>query len=568
MNDETLDYARSYHEAGLTVLPLAEGAKVPPRGFSWSSLREKPQRADDLPALFSRTGANIGLITGAISRDLVALDIDSREKWQELDRSAIFRKLKAASPVVRTRRGFHVYLYAPYPCASGKAERWNTDILAEGKYAVAPPSEVRREKGGAIQLYLFSDGYMRPIYPPSPEEWADLVDIFGIKPVAPLDREIVLTPGAASGLFYGLGLRAWDALRKPESKGRRSEREQRAVFRAVSMSWGFDDVHALFSQKAAPGTKYREKERAGYGEKWLKAGYKSALQKYTEIATPRAQRLNQAIDNLATNTPFQGTGRYTDAAILRWILHIERLAGVDRVSLSIRNIAEGTGKGFATVRDALERLKEAGALNIISSNANGLILEVPEAYIEFSLLAEPINIDTLASLRVRKPIPSLQNKSMQGPPGGHAGATIMPAAHDAFRREALGSTGPHLVNALNGFSCQPFTVSDLMGKGFSFRYIRKALVLLLEAAAIESAGTKKLRYGKPVKLYACPRSLSFSALDMIAKAAGTAGAGERQREKHRQEREAFKLWKAREGQFSLDSGESFPIDGAAPSNSK
>jgi len=575
MNNETLDYARFYHEAGLTVLPLAEGAKKPPRGFSWSSLREKPQRADDLPALFSRTGANIGLMAGAISRDLVVLDVDSREKWQELDKSTVFRRLKAASPVVRTRRGFHVYLHAPYPCASGKAERWNTDILAEGKYAVAPPSEVRREKGGIIQLYLFSNGYMMPIYPPTRDEWADLVDVFGIRPLVPSENEIVLTPGAASGLFYGLGYRAWNALRKPENRGDRSEREQRAVFRAVSMGWGFDDTSALFSQHAAPGTKYREKERAGYGEEWLKTGYRSALRKYAEIATPRARRLNQALDYLAMNTPFQGIGRYTDAAVLRWILHVERIADTDRVSLSIRNIAEGVGKGFATVREALERLQEAGALAVISSNAGGLILTVPEAFIESALLAVPINIDTLEALRgendeacpesplLAEPInidtlsylrdgedgSTLQDKKVSSPPGGRAGFTIVPASHDAYRREALGSTGPHLVNALNGFNCQSFTVSSLMDKRFSFRYIRKALSLLLKANVIEPAGMKKAKHGKPVKLYTCPHALSFSALEAIAKAAGTAGAGERQRERYKKEREAMKRWKEREGRL-------------------
>jgi len=547
MNGELLDYARSYHEAGLTVLPLAEGAKVPPRGFSWSSLREKPQRADDLPALFSRTGANIGLITGAISRDLVALDVDSREKWQELDKNAVFRKLKAVSPVVRTRRGFHVYLYAPYPCASGKAERWNTDILAEGKYAVAPPSEVRREKGGEAQLYLFADGYMRPIYQPAPDEWTAIVEIFNIRPVAPAEAEAVLTPGAASGLFYGLGFRAWNALRKPEDKGSRSEREQRAVFRAVSIAWGFNDIHALFSQQAAPGTKYREKERAGYGEEWLRIGYKSALRKYAEIATPYARKLNQAIDYLAMTTPFHGTGRYTDAAILRHILYTARLAGKGRVLLSLRAIAEGTGKGAMTVRDALERLRAAGAITVISSNISGLVLEISEAFIESALLAEPYNIDTLSNIRTGEAGSCLHDEGTGSPPEGRGGFAILPASHDAFRRDALGTTGPHLVGVLNGFSCRPFTVSDLMDKGFSFRYIRKALALLLKAGIIESAGTRKAKHGKPVILYVCPRSLSFSALDTIAKAAGTAGAGERQRERYKKDREALKQWKEREG---------------------
>ena len=88
-----LEYARSYHQAGLTVLPIAEGAKAPPPGFRKAEFLEKPQRAEDLPAIFAKNGLNIGVYGGAVSHNLVVLDIDSREKWRDLDNIAVFRKL-------------------------------------------------------------------------------------------------------------------------------------------------------------------------------------------------------------------------------------------------------------------------------------------------------------------------------------------------------------------------------------------------------------------------------------------------------------------------------------------
>jgi hypothetical protein len=321
------------------------------------------------------------------------------------------------------------------------------------------------------------------------------------------------------------------------------------VFRAASIGWSFADVHALFARHAAPGTKFREKEKAGYGEKWLLKGYGRALSYLANKLTPSDILRNTAIELLAQETPFSGRGRYTDAAVLQAILKIERRAGKRPARMSIRVLAEMTLSSVSTVHDSLSRIQESGAVRMYVDNKEGLIIESVDSFLEDRLLAKPNNIITF-SLDTRGTKGSFLNGSRKKGLQVHAGAVSMPAEHDAFNRAGLGSTGPHLIMSLNSFSGGPFCVSDLMKKGFAFRYVRKALDLLQKAGVVDSAGSRKSKHGKPYPVFTVRGKLSFQALDDIAKAAGTTGAGEKQKERHRQDREALRLWKQREGRLS------------------
>ncbi len=118
--------------------------------------------------------------------------------------------------------------------------------------------------------------------------------------------------------------------------------------------------------------------------------------------------------------------------------------------------------------------------------------------------------------------------------------------HDAFRRSALGSSGPALVRKLNerAHNGESFVVNDLMRAGFSFRYIQKALSLFEKAGIVQVAEVRKLKHGRPQKVYRSVHTVRQSDLDVVANLAGTAGALEKQRQKHKEEREAFELLKA------------------------
>lgn len=521
MSGGVLDYALKYHDSGLSVLPVIEGTKRP--AVAWKEFTERPQKRDELASLFANDRNNIGLVCGSVSRNLAVLDVDSREKWAELEKYPSFRRLKARSPVVKTYRGYHAYLYAPDPLATKTCPRWKADIKAENSYAVAPPSEVRHEHGER-QLYLFSEGYFRPIYAPDDDDWKELQGLFGLVPyeieAAELGASALFSDTPAGGVFYGLGRTAMNTLLNPHEVGARSEAEFKAVLRAVWIGWSFEDIAALFRRYAARGTKFCEKEALGYGEKWLFSCYKSAQKQFNAQVTQRWHDISRAIETLAHSTPFQERSRYTDAEVLRLILQIEREAGKRPVRASYRLLAERLGRPVSVVHDAMDRLREKSALIIDNGPDSVPMLTVPDTFI--GLLAKPNNI----------------LHEIGGNGGEQVHTTGMVAGHDAYRRKALGPSGRNLVRLLNDWAAASFCVSDLMQKGFAYRYIERALSLLERAGIVEVAEIRKLKHGRPQKIFKA-RRIRLDDLDSIAELAGTKGEHERQKRRYREEREEY-----------------------------
>ena len=536
MSDDVKTWARQYFEAGLSAVPLAEGTKKPPSGFRWTQFYEKPETKRDIESLF-RGRENVGLLGGSASRNLLVLDVDSRDKWAELDSISAFRWLKANEPVCRTRRGFHVYLKAPFPVAKSRAPQWSADIIGERAYAVAPPSKVAHEHG-EVQLYLFTDGGFRPVVQPRPDVWTDIENLFRLRSYEAAFGPDPVADSAAGLVFYGLGLNNMQALLEPRRRGLRSGDELAIVRRAVSLGWTFDEVFQLFDRFAVKGTKFHEKKQGDNARKWLLANYKKALQFFEEhMLTPRKRVIGAAIDWLTCETPFRGRTRFTDALVLRAILQAEREAGIRPVAQSVRALAERVGVSIWAVSEAVGRLQDAGAVSVQRLAGQALAFDVPDRFLAslepFGLLAKPNTIFTLL--------------------GGYGGEVSQGDSsvsvihlHDAFRRSALGSSGPALVRKLNerAHNGESFVVNDLMRAGFSFRYIQKALSLFEKAGIVQVAEVRKLKHGRPQKVYRSVHTVRQSDLDVVANLAGTAGALERQRRKHKDEREAFELLKA------------------------
>ena len=528
MNDDILQHAYSYHDAGVSVIPLVAKKKIPACKFQ--DFMERPQRREELPKLFSRADSNIGALCGSVSNNLVVVDIDSREKWAELEAYPAFRKAKANAPVVPTYRGYHLYLRAPEPIATSKCQKFNADICAERHYVVAPPSEVRREHG-QLQLYLFSNSEtMRPIYAPEANVWADLQAIFGFKSYTDIAKEADTAQkavfGDSLGIFYGLGRQAMDVLLNPKPQGQRSEAEQAVVLRAVLIGWSFDDIYCLFKQYAANGTKFYEKQRAGYGQRWLHACYKNAQKVLKEQVKPRWYQISWAISALEHDTPFEGRSRFTDAEVIRLLLQIERETGKRPVRVPYRALAERLGRPISVVYDAIKRLQAQGALEVRLNTDSTPMFSIPNRF--FDLLAKPNNLTHYLSLeRVERD--GWGSDEIVGPSGIVAG-------HDAYRQQGLGHSGSYLVRDLNTLEQREFTLSDLMQKGFSYRYLMKALELLMQCGLVELIGVRKQKQrGRPQKVYRA-KHMGFSELDLVAEVAGTKGERRRQKRQYEEER--------------------------------
>ncbi len=84
--------------------------------------------------------ANIGIICGKVSGNLVVLDFDNEKPYQDFIKCCLGYDINivATTPVVKTGKGFHVYLRTKSLTKGFKLK--DLDIKAEGGYVVSPPS--------------------------------------------------------------------------------------------------------------------------------------------------------------------------------------------------------------------------------------------------------------------------------------------------------------------------------------------------------------------------------------------------------------------------------------------
>ena len=532
---------RTYHETGYSVAALAPGKKQPWRDVKPSAIRTRPQTAEDLARLFAgKADANIGILTGACSGDLAVLDVDSLAFWAILDRYPIIRRLKAVSAVVPTRRGYHLYMRLPWPARGAVLGKFRADFKGEGGLVVAPPSVVRKEHGES-QLYFWAGDGFRPAYRLTAPELADLVELLGVRSV------FDVVPGTEpdmsadlTGTFYGLGRAAWAALRNPDPKGDRSVAEQGAILRAVSIGFTFADTRELFRRHAAPGTKYADKEREGYADRWLEGSYIRAVDFAARTMTPYMADVNAALRVLeGQESPFTGRAKWTDAAVYSVVLQVVRETGREWIRASARGIADRTGIAPSKYMNALDRLCIAGALRV-RKEPDGLYVCPEHGYMSGYLFAKGNSL----THSLGNPLPGDSRGTGLGslgvvltrPPEAVAPPAPRRITHDAHRYRALGPSGPALVQAINARKGEPFTVADLTGT-LPYYTVNRKLDLMVRAGVVELAGTRKVGGWRPSVLYRAGR-IGFPELDRIAQAAGTAGAGERQRKRHEAERRA------------------------------
>lgn len=519
--ESSLAYALDYHGDGITVLPLRPGDKRP--SVEWKEYQERPQREDELPDLFGDDRLNVGVLGGSTSDGLLILDHDRPEDSIQLHKSSIYNYLIEQAPVVKTRRGFHIWVKTPIPVLSSKAEAYGIDVLGERKYAVAPPSRVLREHH-RDQLYLFTGKKILPILRLDNEQFAELRDLLSLKTA--LDDtnhggDLTDATGArldAPGAFYGLGMGVWNRLRSPESVGNRSEVEAGIVLRAVGIGWTFEDVYELFRRHAGPGSKFREKLAQGYGESYLRILYASAERKVLQDMTARERALNDALDLLQRKNPFSGRSAATDRAVLTAILEIQREVGNPSISPGIRRLAERAGLEGKIIRRSIDRLRGMGLLHVQR------------------------NDDSDSGINVISPHLSTLCEGVLGEErrGERKIAKRSEISHDAFRAGALGKDGPELLGFLRETIPLPFT-RKAFPETFSTMYLRRVLPILEDAGLIVQVQAEApKRRGRPEIFYKLTRPIRPSDLDRIAQAAGTAGAGEKQRARHQRERILYK----------------------------
>lgn len=135
-----LDTALQYRSLGWSVIPLAEGVKIPPKGFSVLPYRDRLATEDEIRSWWRENpNYNIGIITGKLS-NLFVVDIDTEDGFKNMEP---YIPDSIVTPTVSTPRGGQ-HLFFKYPNGQnitiGAGKIAGTDFRGEGGYVVGAPS--------------------------------------------------------------------------------------------------------------------------------------------------------------------------------------------------------------------------------------------------------------------------------------------------------------------------------------------------------------------------------------------------------------------------------------------
>lgn len=142
-----LDAALAYRSRGWTPIPLQPRSKVP--AVAWGGFRTSRPRVDFLRKHLSVRDANLGIVMGRASGNLVAVDIDPRNGG---DRSIRGLTLPPTWISRTGGDGWHLVYATETPLPKRAAALPGVDLIGDGGFIVAPPS--RHPSGGRYRLEI------------------------------------------------------------------------------------------------------------------------------------------------------------------------------------------------------------------------------------------------------------------------------------------------------------------------------------------------------------------------------------------------------------------------------
>jgi len=189
-NKNVYEYALRYLNLGLSVIPLKPRTKEPL--IPWKEFQERLPTKEEVREWFKGKDNNIGVVCGRVSGNLVVIDFDNVDKfneWYEKVDKLGLRDLVLNTWIVETGKGIHVYFRVNVsPEEFTKLFRTRVrftegvDVKSEGGYVVAPPSihpngkcyEFRTPYNDIVELDVktFNEliGSLKPLEPRGVEE--------------------------------------------------------------------------------------------------------------------------------------------------------------------------------------------------------------------------------------------------------------------------------------------------------------------------------------------------------------------------------------------------------------
>lgn len=364
---DALQAREFYQSRGIdSVIPLPANEKSP----AWLGKQWQTRPVDELWRERGRRDCNIG-VRFPVSNGLCAIDADDKKvAGTSANIANKLAGLGLAAVTYTTPSGGGRFVFV---CHDAPA-------LEHGRPNIAPEfgaGEVYVSAGQVVLPWSSIDGRR---YLPASGDWSALPDIAwhdlaqfittatpiirtprtrGAGQVAPLAElpVVLLHRGVPSDVDELLAqLKNATPKQSTTAGGKtyttRSDAEQAIITKLILCGWTFDDVAALF-HRAQPAGWASDSNPFAY----LRRSWNAAMRHLT--STPIRQTLADCYARTLAQTWAGRTGR-TDKAVMLAIVAQCWAAGAPATSVSVREVAEQTTSGNATVSRSLWRLQKAG----------------------------------------------------------------------------------------------------------------------------------------------------------------------------------------------------------------
>ena len=495
-----LKQAQKYHETGLNVIPIRiPGEHYESKGkehiatgkeprIRWKEYQFRPQTRKELDKLFDQPDNNIAVLSGPVSKNLLILDHDDKDKYIDLHRkNSYFRHLADNTLSDRTRRGRHLWLFTDKPAKTSKNPELGIDLKGHRSYCVSPDSVW---KHGRIQgRYLFTE--MNEILQVQIEDLAFL----GVEPLEHWDTD-----------WLGLGYKYFLIL-QGETGGykTRSDAECALVLNQISNGEPFEHIQEIFRRYTSTKTHYQEHKEP---EKYLQLTYEKAQKYYLENQRDFDKQINHAMQT-AKHLDFR---THSDPYVLLSILQKAKETGKLFLDLSVRNLAEMANLSISTVSNSLNRLAEAG---FIHKELSGHYDHAARYAVNISSLLQKPNTPT-------QPCAAMVCSKIAINPEREIGK-------DVFTHYGLGKSGYKVIQILKG--CEKLSIPEICRlTGLAYNTVKSKL---------KELPCEVLKDGRCSKY---TLRLDQLDLDRIAERKGVAGRKNGLKKQHKVQRAGYQAY--------------------------
>ena len=305
-------------------------------------------------AMFSEPALNIAVLCGAVSGNVMQIDAETPRafdrQYELVHRAGLINTWIDRTP----SGGGHFSFRLPFPVKTrGKVE--DVEILSEGRISLLPPSVAVSKRDEGLHAYEFANRPAQILTVESIDQlhWLNLEQ-------ASLLTQFRAYPRKAQRLLEG----EWDRQRYAS----RSEAEQAIIASLVGAGFSWDSIVSAFRRYPAAG-KFASISQADThaGLEWLRVSWNKARDFCANTSPARKNALE--LLNYAHSIPWHGRSGSSMRAVFVAHCGLSFRSGRRIYHASVRDIAEFAGVDKTTAATSTNRLRAAGALNLIQHAA-------------------------------------------------------------------------------------------------------------------------------------------------------------------------------------------------------